>query len=60
MPQVVVPRLPSMTPPRAGTAYAYLSWSVLIKKLNHLHGKPGDESCVHGTIDVPVSIQLTF
>jgi hypothetical protein len=47
-------------PPRVGTAYAYLSWSELVAKLNHLHGKPKDEPCVRVTIGVPVGIQLTL
>jgi hypothetical protein len=60
MPQVEVPRLQSMAPPRAGTTYAYLSWYVLIAKLNRLPGKPRDEPCMHGTIVVPIGIQLTL
>jgi hypothetical protein len=59
-PRVGVPRLPSMVPPRAVTAYAYLSWSVLTIKLDHLPRKLRDEPFMRGTIGVPVGIQLTL
>jgi hypothetical protein len=53
-------QLPIMTPPRAGTTCAYHSWSVPIVELNCLLGKPGDEPCMRGTIELPVAIQLTL
>jgi hypothetical protein len=41
-----------MAPPRAGTAWAYLSWSALIVKLSRLPEKSGDEPFVRGTVRV--------
>jgi hypothetical protein len=56
MPWVGVPRLPSMAPPKVGTAYAYLSWSVLITKPNRLPRRSGDEPCACGNVGVLVGI----
>jgi hypothetical protein len=58
MPWVGVLQVPSKVPPRAGTTCAYLSWFVSIVEPIHLHGKPGGEPRVHGTIRRTIDIQL--
>jgi hypothetical protein len=59
MPRVGVLRLLSMAPPKAGAAYAYLSWFAPVVQLDRLTRKPGDEPCMCGIIIVPAGTQLT-
>jgi hypothetical protein len=49
-----------MAPPMVGIAYAYLSWSEIVVKLNHPPGKLEDEPFVRDIIKVPIGIRLTL
>jgi hypothetical protein len=60
MPQVRVPRLLSMALPSEGIVCAFLSWSALAVKLDHLLGKPGGGPFVRGTIRASASTRLTL
>jgi hypothetical protein len=57
-PLVGLPWPPSMAPPKAWTACAYLSWSAPVIRLSSLHGKPGGEVFMHGTAGVSSGTRL--